>query len=249
MKPDFLWLTEAQINKAIKQADINLLHKEMLFILQYFIMNFSNHTPDVLQFIKSCKVNFRPDPEFLFSNEHISILKSIMLLSESMTKEPVKFLETKLLFDSWFYQSTTDGYLEYIYNPNTLINITEAAALLSVSRTMLYKYIEKGLEAVGTKGRQKIPKVALDGWKNPAYALQTQWNSQMKLLRTHNAPEQRLELVNRKIYEYEKMYNGTFNQLFGLFSNDEIDASPDSVDIFDWKELEHTRLQLLLLLK
>lgn len=249
MKPDILWLTESQINKAIEQANMNLLHKEMLFILQNFIMNFSNHTPDILLFIKSWKVNFRVDTEFIFSKEHISTLKKIMLSSETMSIEPIEFLETKLLFDTWFYQSTTDGYLDYFYNSNTLINITEAAALLSVSRTMLYKYIEKGLEAAGEKGSQKIPKVVLEGWKNPAYALQMQWNSQMKLQRTHNAPKQRLELVNRKIHEYEKMYNGTFNQLFDLLSIDGIDDSPDSVDILDWKELEHTKLQILQLLQ
>lgn len=249
MQPIVHRITESQINKAIEQADINLLQKEMLFILQDFTMNFSNHTPDVLQFIKSWKVNFRADTKFLFSDEHISTLKRIMLSSKTMTREPVEFLETKLLFDSWFYQSTTDGYLEYFYNPDTLINITDAAALLSVSRTMLYKYIEKGLEAVGGKGNQKIPNVVLDGWQNPAYALQIQWNSQVKWLRTHSAPGQRLELVNRQIHEYEKMYKGTFDQLFGLLRKDEIDASANSVDILDWKGLEHTKLQLLLLLQ
>lgn len=249
MKSDILWLTEFQINKAIAQADIHLLQKEMLFILQDFIMNFSNYNPDILLFIKSWKVNFRVDTEFLFSEEHKSSLKRIMLSSETMTREPVEFLETKLLFDSWFYQSTTDGYLEYIYNPITLINITNAATLLSVSRTMLYKYIEKGLEAVGEKSSQKIPKVVLESWKNPAYALQMQWNSQVKLLRTHNIPEQRLELVTRQILEYEKMYKGTFDQLFGLLREDEIDASSDSVNILDWKELEHTKLQILQLLQ
>ncbi|MEK4286634.1 hypothetical protein [Paenibacillus sp. FSL P4-0502] len=249
MQFDVTSITESQINLAIEQADKNLLHKEMLFISQNFIINFSNHVPDVLRFIKSWNVNFSRDTEFLFSNEHISTLKSIMKLSKSMTKEPVEFLEAKLLFDSWFYQSTTDGFLEYFYNPNILINITNAAAMLSVSRTMLYKYIEKGLEAVGDKGNQKIPKVVLEGWKNPVYALQMQWNSQMKLLRTYSAPEQRLELINRQIHEYERMYNGTFNKLFGFLSHDEIDASPNSVDILDWQELEHTRMQLLLLLK
>ncbi|MFB7140152.1 helix-turn-helix domain-containing protein [Gottfriedia sp. NPDC056225] len=48
-----------------------------------------------------------------------------------------------------------------------MMTTTQASKELGVSRQMVYKYIERGLEAVGEKGQQKIPKHAIEAWKNP----------------------------------------------------------------------------------
>ncbi len=42
-----------------------------------------------------------------------------------------------------------------------------------------------------------------------------------------------------------KKFGGTFHKLFGHLSDQEIDVMPEAVDIFDWKQLEKDKEQLL----
>lgn len=174
----------------------------------------------------------------------MSTLKSVLLLSEAMFREQMDFAELKLSFDSWFYEVTAKGFLVYDYKPAHLLSITEAAEALGLTRQMIYKYMERGLETVGAKGSQKIPKFMVEAWKNPSNAFKMQWIYQMKQER-RLTPEQRLERMNKQINEFEKIFGGTFHKLYGQLSDHEIDVMPDAVDICDWKKLEQEKEQLL----
>lgn len=122
------------------------------------------------------------------------------------------FAELKLSFDSWFYEVTAGGFLVYDYKPDNLLSITDAAEALGVTRQMIYKYMERGLETVGAKGSQKIPKFIIEAWKNPSNAFKFQWIYQMKQERSLT-PEQKLERIYKQIGEFEKKNSA------GLFIN------------------------------
>jgi hypothetical protein len=241
---EVLALTEKQINKAFEERNIHMLEKETIFILNNLAFNLAERYSDILHLIKPMRVRIRKEPEFIFKEDYLSSLKRMLLLSERIFREPVDFSELKLSFESWFYEITSDGTLVFQYKPDHLLSITEAAEQLGVSRAMMYKYIDRGLETVGEKGSQKIPKHILEAWKNPALAFQMQWIYQVKKTRTQSV-EEKLEFINKQIAEYEKEYRGTFYQLFGGLDDHEIDGMSEAVDIADWKELEKEKQRLL----
>ncbi|WP_133121233.1 helix-turn-helix domain-containing protein [Kyrpidia spormannii] len=145
-----------------------------------FVVNLSVGYSHIFSSLKPVRVKLRKEPSFLFNEQYISSLKQMLNYSERIFDEQTDVAALKLSFDSWFYRITADGFLEYAYNPDILVSISEASEQLGVSRTMIYKYIDRGLEVVGEKGRQKIPKFMLDAWKNPAVAVQMQWIYQIK---------------------------------------------------------------------
>ncbi len=244
MTTEILAKTEYQINKAFESHDIALLEKETLFVLNNLAINLSDVYSRVFNYVKPMRVKLRTEPQFLFSDKYLSSLKKVLSFSERIFSERIEPVELKLTFDSWFYEITNQGSLVYDYNPDILVNISDAADQLGVSRTMMYKYMDRGLEVVGEKGSQKIPRFILDAWKNPAYALQMQWIYQVKRERNQTI-EQKIESINRQIDEFEREYRGTFHHLFGHLSSEDIDGMSEAVDIQDWKVLEEEKQQLL----
>ena len=244
MTTEILTKTEYQINQAFESRDIPLLEKETLFVLNNFAINLSDVYSNVFNFVKPVRVKLRTEPQFLFSDKYMTSLKKMLNYSERIFTERLETVELKLSFDSWFYEVTSQGLIVCEYNPDTLVNISDAADQLGVSRQMMYKYIERGLEVVGEKGSQKIPRFILNAWKNPAYAFQMQWIYQVKRERNQTI-EQKIESINRQIDEFEIDYRGTFHRLFGHLSDKEIDRMSEAVDIQDWKALEEEK-QLLL---
>lgn len=244
MTTEILTKTEYQINKAFELSDIALLEKETIFVLNNFAINLSDAYSDVIRFVKPIKVKLRTDPKILFTEKYLSSLKQILSYSERVFTERMETAELKLAFDFWFYEVTSQGSLVCEYNPDVLVNISDAAEQLGVSRTMIYKYIDRGLEVVGEKGSQKIPRFILNAWKNPVYAVQMQWIHQMKRERNQTM-EQKIDSINRHMEEFEMQYKGTFHHLFGHLSGKEIDEMAEAIDIQDWKELEENKQRLL----
>ena len=244
MTTEILTKTEHAINTAFESRDSSLLEKETIFVLNNFAINLSDVYSNIFNFVKPIKVKLRTEPQFLFADKYMSSLKKILSYSERIFSEHIETVELKLTFDSWFYEVTSQGSLVCDYNPEILVNISDAADQLGVSRTMIYKYIDRGLEVVGEKGSQKIPQFILSAWKNPAYAFQMQWIHQIKRERNQTL-EQRIESINRQINEFEIEYKGTFHHLFGDLSSEDIDGMSEAVDIQDWKELEEEKQRLL----
>lgn len=244
MSTEVLTLTERQINKAFEERNVHMLEKETIFVMNNLAFNLTDIYSDILQSIRPMRVRLRREPEFMFREGYLSSLKRMLLLSEQIFREPVEFTELKINFDSWFYEVTSEGFLICDYRPDYLLSITEAAEELGVTRQMIYKYIDRGLETVGEKGSQKIPRSILEAWKNPTFAFQMQWIHQVKKSRSQSL-EERLEFINKQIAEFEKEYRGTFHQLFGNLSDQDIDGMSEAVDISDWKELEKEKQNIL----
>lgn len=244
LSTEIMALTERQINSAFEKHDLGLIQKETLFVLNNLALSLPEAYSNIVNNVKMRSVKLRTEPSHILKESYIASLKKILNVSEQIFNDKPDFTQVKLDFDLWFYDITLDGVLSFDYTPETLLSITDAANELNVSRPMIYKYIDRGLETVGEKGSQKIPKVATEAWKNPAYAFQIQWIYQLKKARTQTI-EEKLEFINKQISEFEKEYGGNFYNLFGKLNNKEIDGLSEAVDISDWKELEQNKQQIL----
>lgn len=244
MSTELLTLTEKNINDAFKDHNVFLMQKEAIFLLNNYAMNLSEAFSNVIEFIKPINVRLKTEPNFIFKEAYVSSLKKVLNYSEQLIRRQIDLIEAKLFFDSWFYEITNAGILKCFYNEEELVNISDAADYLGVSRTTIYKYIDRGLETVGEKNNQKIPRFMLEAWKNQQFAFQMQWISQLKRAREQTI-EQRLAQVNKQIEEFEKEYGKPFYVLFGNMTDKEIDAHPEAVDIYDWRELEREKQELL----
>lgn len=244
MSMELLTLAEQNIEYGYKKQDRSILEREAISLMNNYAMNLSEVYTNTIHFVKPIKVSLKTDPEFLFKENYVNNLKKLLIYSEQIIQHQLDFLDAKLYFESWFYETTKKGILEYIYNELELVNITDAAEYLGVSRPTLYKYIDRGLETVGEKNNQKVPRFMLEAWRNPEIAFKIQWNCQIKKTRVQSV-EGRLADVNKRIEEFEKKYGKPFYLLFGKLSNQEMDDHHESVDIRDWLELEKEKQELL----
>lgn len=244
LNAELLSLTDSQIHKAFEERNAHLLEKETIFVLQNVAFNLTEAYSDIIQSVKPIRVQIRKELDFIFTEKYLSSLMKMLLLSETMFHKQMDFAELKLSFDSWFYEVTAEGFLLYDYRPEHLLSITGAAEALGVTRQMIYKYMERGLEAVGVKGGQKIPTFLIEAWKNPSNAFKMQWIYQVKQARSLTT-EQKLERINKQIGEFEIKFGGTFHKLYGQLSDQEIDVMPEAVDISDWKKLEQEKERIL----
>jgi transposase len=240
-----IWnLVEKSIDQAYVDKDSNLLEKEMIFILNNYAMNMSEVYADVIQYVKPVKVSMKTTPNFTFEEEYIANLKKVLNYSERIMQRNLELTEAKMFLDEWFYNVTETGILIFSYNDVELVNIAEAAKILGVSRPTVYKYIERGLETVGNKNNQRVPRFLIEAWKNPTFAFQMQWSFQMKRAREQTL-DQRLSRINKQIEDFEMEYGSSYYLLFEQMTKEEMDAHAESVDIYDWRELELEKQKIL----
>ena len=240
--------TEEAIRQAVHDQDVALLEKETLFVMQNYLYTMAEKFADILYGLTPFRVKFNEQPQFIFNEEYVQKLIHILVLTNRIYDEPINYFEAKIPFDQWFYGITTDGILDATYKPNYLVAITDAAHELNISRSMIYKYINNGLEVVGEKGSQKVPRYVIEAWKDPVKAMQIQWVHQIRKARTQT-PDEKLIMINEEIAEFEKRYGGSFYKLYGNLSTEEMDMKAESVDISDWKDLEEEKEFLLERLK
>jgi hypothetical protein len=244
MSTEVLTLTEKAIDQAVAQRDVFMLEKESLFALSNFSCTASEVFSDIVYSFKPFQVKFIKEPNVLFQTEYISSLKDVVRLNNRLYENKVDYMDAYLHFIQWFYQATTEGIITAEYRSEHLVSITDASEELGVSRTMMYKYIDRGLETVGEKGSKKIPRFVLEAWKKPDQAFIIHFIHAVRKARTQTV-EEKLDNINQRISEFEIEYEGTFYQLFGSLSVEEIDSMDEAVDIFDWKKLEEEKRALL----
>ena len=97
------------------------------------------------------------------------------------------------------------------------------------------------------EGELKVPAFIVDAWRNPAIAFEMQWVHQVLGCRGRALGDQ-LADVSRLIANFEQMYGGTFEELYGTLNEDEIDGLDEAVDISDWYELEAMKVRLVALM-
>jgi|SRR5690625_719407 len=93
--------------------------------------------------------------------------------------------------------------INFEYQEEYLLTPKEAANQLGVSNVTLNKLIKQGLEIVDTTSHRKIPKHAVQLWKDPVYAIRMQMLLQEKKIK-NQLPEERLKEAQEEITELQQ---------------------------------------------
>ena len=67
-----------------------------------------------IEYVKPTKVQFRMNPDFMFGETNVSSLRKLLTSIEQILQQKMDIIEVKLFFDSWFYESTEAGSLQYV---------------------------------------------------------------------------------------------------------------------------------------
>lgn len=187
------------------------------------------------------------DEKYLLSQKNMNymlkLLESIMQIKIS-TLSDLDFGKMKVDLERWYYHMGGDG-MYYEYRKEYLITPKEAAELLGVSTVTLNKYMKQGLETVDTTSHNKIPKHAIELWKDPVYAIRMQMLAQKKKLLNQTIDE-RLKELREEIFELQMEYKvKTFQDAMDKYKISNIDVMDDPSDFRKWEDLEKEQDKLL----
>lgn len=102
-----------------------------------------------------------------------------------------EFGKLKYNLENWYYQ-LGGKVIHFHYHTSYLMTPSQASEKLGVSKVTLNKYIKQGLEVVDTTSHHKIPKHAVELWKDPIYGLKVQMLAQQRQL-LNQSPEERIK--------------------------------------------------------
>src|SRR5699024_3097302 len=138
------------------------------------------------------------DREYLLSEKKYNyLLKTLKSINQlTLLIADIQFSKIKMYIYRWYYQMAGECiYLEY--QEEYLLTPREAANQLGISNVTLNKQTKQGLEIVDTTSHRKIPKHAIELWKDPAYAIRMQMLFQEKKIK-NQLPEDRLKEVQEE---------------------------------------------------
>lgn len=189
---------------------------------------------------------------FKSSNELIgseNVNDKLIDLKERLTIDsntPDAFGTFKYSLDSFFFEITHKGKLEYRYNEEKyLVTPTKAAEELNVTRQSINNYIRLGLESIEGSKHKKIPLHVLYLWKNPVWASKIQILHGQYKVREQSAEEKYQEIIDQ-IKSFEKEYKNKFEVVFkevieGSVDWDDLDHASDYLK---WLDLEEEKKAL-----
>jgi hypothetical protein len=96
---------------------------------------------------------------------------------------------------------------------------------------------------VDTTSHHKIPKHAIELWKDPVFGIKVQMLAQKRKL-LNQSPKERVTEINAEILEFQMKYKA--KSLDEVFEGVEVDAMDDPSDYFEWRDLEEEKEELML---
>ncbi|MFG3435120.1 hypothetical protein [Lysinibacillus fusiformis] len=225
--------TQESIDKAFHDKDADLLEKETIFLLYSLGDSIPDTFSDSVRYIQLRETKLKPAENIMSETIKMYFKAALELLGEK-NEQKKEFSAVKFAFEKLFLETTDCGYIDYDYDISELVSTEVAAEFLGVSKPTIYKYLDNGLEYKSVNNVKKIPRVALKLWSDPATAFEMQWIYQEKKRRTQTL-EEKLDVIQARITEYEKEYGGEFEHLYGNKNDIEIDGLDEAVDVFDWK--------------
>ncbi|WP_382402604.1 DNA-binding protein [Lentibacillus salinarum] len=234
--------TEKDIENAYKLQSKPKIEKETSYVLSQIIVIMLGAFKDRLKEITFDATYLHFNEQYILSDNNrlvlLEWLKRLMLLN--MPTSDLEFGKLKLDLEDWYYQiSGKDIVLEY--REDYLIKPKQAAELLGVSNVTLNKYMKQGFEYIDTSSHNKIPKHAVDLWKDPVYCIKMQYLYQEKK-RLRQTPEERLSEVYEELMQYKKKYKTPYIEK--AFEGIEIDSVDDPSDYYEWRDLLEEEEQL-----
>lgn len=247
MSKEIYQITKDSINSGYQSKNKNIIEKETDYLLGKIITLF---TSSCFRELKSLHVDLSGlsfYEEYLLSGIHKKNLFKWLdrLTAENPEKSVTEFGKLKVDFEHWYYQLGGEN-ITFDYHQSYLLTPAEAANSLGVSKVTLNKYVKQGLEVVDTTSHHKIPKHAVELWKDPIYSIRMQLIAQEKML-INQSPEDRLKEVVEEITEFQIKYKvNTFKEAFSAYNGDEMD---DPTDYYRWMDLEEEKEEIMKLLK
>ncbi|WP_090870256.1 hypothetical protein [Oceanobacillus limi] len=227
--------TEKDIEYAYKSQSKSKIEKETSYVLSQIIVIMLGAFKDRLKEITFDTNYLHFNEQYILSNKNrnalLKWLKRLMLISLPTTD--LEFGKLKLDLEDWYYQISSQD-ISFEYRDDYLIKPKQAAELLGISNVTLNKYMKQGFEHIDTSSHNKIPKHAVDLWKDPVYCIKMQYLYQEKK-RLRQTPEERLSEVYEELMQYKKKYKTPF--IKKAFEGINIDALDDPSDYYEWRDL------------
>ncbi len=239
-------LTSKNIDVGFQNKDSKVIEKETDYILSKIVTIMLSYFSDNICGVSWNQngVVFRED--YLLTERHRKNLMKWLyrLANMSFPASDVEFGKLKVDFENWLYQLGVEE-VRFLYHQDYLLTPKEAAEQLGISKVTLNKYIQQGFECVETSSHRKIPKFAVELWKDPVYAIRMQIIAQEKKLRNQTLRE-RLNEIEQELSELRSKYKtSSFQEAFKDYDGDSMD---DPTDFYLWRDLENEREEILRLL-
>ncbi|GAA0607991.1 hypothetical protein GCM10009001_26680 [Virgibacillus siamensis] len=227
--------TEKDIEKAFKLQSKPKIEKETSYVLSQIIVTMLGTFKDRLKEINFDTTYLHFNERYILSDKNrlalLEWLKRLMLFSIPTTD--LEFGKLKLDLEDWYYQISGKD-IDFEYREDYLIKPKQAAEFLGVSNVTLNKYMKQGFEHIDTSSHNKIPKHAVDLWKDPVYCIKMQYLYQEKK-RLRQTPEERLSEVYEELVQFKKKYKTPYIEK--AFEGIDIDEMDDPSDYYEWRDL------------
>lgn len=238
--------TENDILEAYVSNNVLKIGKETQYVFDRVVHFLLSNSKNRLKGITFESNDFNFDKDYLLSLKNKkNMLKMLTFLKE--VKLPISDLDfgkMKVDIEQWYYHMGGEGiYFEYqeIY----LLTPKEAAESLGISHVTLNKYMKQGFESVDTTSHRKIPKHAVELWRDPAYAIRIQMLAQEIKMR-NQTPEARLKEIRDEITALQKEYKAkTSREAMINLAITNLDTLDDPSTFRNWKDLEEEYDELL----
>ncbi|MHA6261445.1 DNA-binding protein [Sporosarcina sp. CAU 1771] len=238
--------TKDDIQEAYQTKSLPKIGKETLYVFDRVVHFMLSAFKDRLKGITFESNEFDFNETYLRSQKNMTHMLNTLEFIQQI-KLPVSdfdFGKIKVDVERWHYRMGGEG-MYFEYREEYLVTPKMAAESLGVSNVTLNKYMKQGLEVVDTTSHHKIPKHAVELWRDPVYAIRMQMLAQEKKLR-NQTPEVRLKEVRDEIIELQKEYKAkTLWEAMAKNKINNIDAVDDPSDFRKWEDLEEEQEELL----
>lgn len=238
--------TKDDIHKAYENKSLPKIGKETLYVFDRVVHFMLSCFKDCLKGITFEKNEIDFDENYLLSEKNLDhLLKTLQFITDiSLPISDVDLGKMKVDIERWYYRMGGEG-MYFEYQEKYLLTPKEASDLLGVSNVTLHKYMKQGLEVVDTTSHNKIPKHAIQLWKDPVYAIRMQMLAQDKKLR-NQSPEERLLEVREEIMAMQKKYKiKTVDEAMVSQGITYLDTMNDPSDFRNWQDLEEEQENII----
>lgn len=233
-------VVKQDIDRAYNEKIVSRMEKETRYILSQLVTMIMWNFEDRLEGIIVKKFDF--DKDYLTSEQNRNMLmKWLQRMAEmNPNMSDLEFGKLRVDLESWIYRLGGKN-VKFNYTEEYLLTPQEASKILGVSKVTVNKYIKMGLEAIDTTSHRKIPKHAVELWKNTIYSLKMQdlYNKRKMLTQT---TEEKLMDVKEKILHFQKKYGKQTSA--EAFEGCEIDELDNPYDYWEWRDLEKLERKL-----
>lgn len=227
--------TEKDIENAYKLQSKSKIKKETSYVLSQIIVIMLGAFKNRLKEITFDTTYLHFNEKYILSDKNRLALQHWLqrLIMLNQPTSDLEFGKLKLDLEEWYYRISSQD-ISFEYRDDYLIKPKQAAELLGVSNVTLNKYMKQGFEYLDTSSHNKIPKHAVELWKDPVYCIKMQYLYQEKK-RLYQTPEERLSEVYEEQMQYKKKYKTP--NIEKAFEGMDIDAMDDPSDYYEWRDL------------